>query len=562
MSESMLGGRYQVEARIGSGGMGEVYRGVDTVLDRTVAIKVLLPQFARDASFVERFRREAQAAARLNHPNLVGIYDSGADGETQFIVMEFIEGRTLVDFMGAGGRFAVAHAVEVTEKICNALSFAHVAGVIHRDIKPANVMVTRKGEVKVMDFGIARIVAGPQTAPQTSAVLGTAAYISPEQAQGQSVDGRSDIYSLGAVLYEMVTGRPPFTGDSPVAVAYKQVNESPIPPSVANAEVSPRLDAVLMRALAKNPANRYQTAEDFRADLERARRDQDVQATPLMPLGADATQVISRPRQTSVLPPQEAPAGSGRKVWLGVLIGLLAVVVLAGGGYLLAKTLLSNTKDTPGPIPVPPVVGFTQEHATSVLDDLHLKVFPKFQVSDTVKPGRVIDQDPVAGTTVNPGSTVTIIVAKAPPSSIVPTFTDLTLADAETLALQNHLTLTPTDGVSTTVAVGSIISQDTPPGTQVPAGTSIQVVVSAPPATVAVPDVTCFSFGHAKSVISGAGLNPIEGDPVPVNLLCPNPNRVAFQEPSAGTEVDAGSDVILHVGEAVPSSPPPESPSP
>ena len=285
MNGSVLGGRYRVEARIGSGGMGEVYRGVDTVLDRTVAIKVLLPQFARDANFVDRFRREAQAAARLNHPNLVGIYDSGADGETQFIVMEFIQGRTLDDFMSAGGRFTVPHAVEVAEKICDALAYAHVAGVIHRDIKPANVMVTRKGEVKVMDFGIARIVAGPQTAPQTSAVLGTAAYISPEQAQGQPVDGRSDIYSLGAVLYEMLTGRPPFTGDSPVAVAYKQVNESPVLPSIANPEVTPLLDAVLMRALAKNPANRYQTADEFRADLERARLGQDVLATPLMPPG-------------------------------------------------------------------------------------------------------------------------------------------------------------------------------------------------------------------------------------------------------------------------------------
>jgi eukaryotic-like serine/threonine-protein kinase len=193
LSASVLGGRYRVEARIGSGGMGEVYRGVDTVLDRTVAIKILLPQFARDVNFVDRFRREAQAAARLNHPNLVGIYDSGADGETQFIVMEFIQGRTLEDFMSTGGRFDVAHAVEVAEKICDALAYAHVAGVIHRDIKPANVMVTRKGEVKVMDFGIARIVAGPHTAPQTSAVLGTAAYISPEQAQGQPVDGRSEI---------------------------------------------------------------------------------------------------------------------------------------------------------------------------------------------------------------------------------------------------------------------------------------------------------------------------------------------------------------------------------
>ena len=353
--------------------MGEVYRGVDTVLDRTVAIKILLPQFARDANFVDRFRREAQAAARLNHPNLVGIYDSGADGETQFIVMEFIEGRTLEDFMSSGGRFDVGHAVEVAEKICEALAYAHVAGVIHRDIKPANVMVTRQGEVKVMDFGIARIVAGPQTAPQTSAVLGTAAYISPEQAQGQPVDGRSDIYSLGAVLYEMLTGRPPFTGDSPVAVAYKQVNESPVLPSIANPAVTPLLDAVLMRALAKNPANRYQTADEFRADLERARLGQDVLATPLMPAGGDATQVISRPQATAILPPQESPPGSGRKVWLGVLIGIIAVAVLAGAGYLLAQGLLGNKDDTTTPVPVPTVIGFPQDRAIQELESVNLK---------------------------------------------------------------------------------------------------------------------------------------------------------------------------------------------
>ncbi len=272
----MLGGRYRVEARIGSGGMGEVYRGVDTVLDRTVAIKILLPQFARDVSFVDRFRREAQAAARLNHPNLVGIYDSGADGETQFIVMEFIQGRTLEDFMSSGGRFTAVHAVEVAEKICDALAYAHVAGVIHRDIKPANVMVTRKGEVKVMDFGIARIVAGPQTAPQTSAVLGTAAYISPEQAQGQPVDGRSDIYSLGAVLYEMLTGRPPFTGDSSVAVAYKQVNESPVLPSLANGEVSPaagrRLDARARQEPGEPVPDRRRVPRGPRASAARAGR--------------------------------------------------------------------------------------------------------------------------------------------------------------------------------------------------------------------------------------------------------------------------------------------------
>ncbi len=209
MNGSVLGDRYRLEARIGAGGMAEVYRGFDPVLNRTVAIKILLPQFARDASFVERFRREAQAAARLNHPNIVGVYDTGADDGTQFIVMEFIEGRTLADFLAAGRRPTPVQAAEISQRICGALAAAHAQGVIHRDIKPGNVMVTRDGTVKVMDFGIARITTGVETAPQTSAVLGTASYLSPEQAQGGPLDARTDIYSLGAVLYELLTGRPP-----------------------------------------------------------------------------------------------------------------------------------------------------------------------------------------------------------------------------------------------------------------------------------------------------------------------------------------------------------------
>jgi serine/threonine protein kinase len=268
VDRSVLSDRYRVEARIGEGGMAEVYRGFDPVLNRTVAIKVLLPQFARDAGFVARFRREAQAAARLNDPSIVGVYDTGADGDIQYIVMEFVEGRTLAEFLSAGKRVSPVQAVELTQKIATALGLAHAQGIVHRDIKPANVMVTRDGAVKVMDFGIARLQSA-ETAPQTSSVLGTPTYLSPEQAQGQQVDARSDLYSLGVVLYELLTGRPPFTGDSPVAIAYKQVNEAPVPPSELNLDVPPRLDSVVMKALAKNPANRYPSAEAFVADLER-----------------------------------------------------------------------------------------------------------------------------------------------------------------------------------------------------------------------------------------------------------------------------------------------------
>ena len=551
-----------MEARIGSGGMGEVYRGVDTVLDRTVALKILLPQFARDANFVDRFRREAQAAARINHPNIVGIYDSGSDGETPFIVMEFIEGRTLADFMSGGGRFTAVHAVEVTEKICDALAFAHAAGVIHRDIKPANVMVTRKGEVKVMDFGIARIVAGPQTAPQTSAVLGTAAYISPEQAQGQPVDGRSDIYSLGSVLYEMLTGKPPFTGDSPVAVAYKQVNEAPTLPSRSNADVSPLLDAVLMRALAKNPANRYQTAEEFRADLERARLGQDVHATPLMPAGDAATQLINRPQQTSILPPQEPPPGSGRRVWLGVLIGILAVLVLAGAVYLLANALNGDNGDSTTSHAVPTLIGLPEDEAVAKLDALNLTPKIKHRETDEVKPGRVVDQDPIAGTILNEGAEVTITVAEEPTTVSVPDVTLMTVDDARSALEAEGLTLgSTTTAPSDTVEVDQIISQDPAANQEVPRDTPVDVVVSTGPGTVSVPDVTCLPFGAAKAKLNAVGLNGVDAGPTTTNLLCPNPNRVALQDPAAGTEVESGSDVQLFTGELTSPSGEPTGPT-
>jgi serine/threonine protein kinase len=532
------------------------------VLDRTVALKILLPQFARDVSFVDRFRREAQAAARINHPNIVGVYDTGSDGETPFIVMEFIEGRTLADFMSGGGRFAAIHAVEVAEKICDALAFAHAAGVIHRDIKPANVMVTRKGEVKVMDFGIARIVAGPQTAPQTSAVLGTAAYISPEQAQGQPVDGRSDIYSLGAVLYEMLAGRPPFTGDSPVAVAYKQVNEAPTLPSVSNADVSPLLDAVLMRALAKNPANRYQTAEEFRADLERARLGQEVHATPLMPAGDAATQLINRPQQTSILPPQEPPPGSGRRVWLGVLIGILAVAVLAGAGYLLANALSSNNGDATTSHTLPPLIGLSVDDATAKLDALHLDPKLKYRETDEEKPGHVVDQSPIAGTTLDEGATVTLTVAKAPTTVSVPDVTLMTVDDARTALEAVGLTLGATSSASSdTVPVDQIISQDPSANQEEPKDTAVDVVVSTGPGTVAVPDVTCLPFGAALSTLRQAGLNGVDAGSTTPNVLCPNPNRVALQDPAAGTEVQSGSDVQLFTGGATSPSGEPTGPT-
>ncbi len=558
MSQSVLGGRYRLEASIGTGGMAQVFRGQDTTLDRQVAIKILAPQFARDPSFVERFRREAQAAARLNHPNIVNVYDTGVDGDTNYIVMEYVEGRTLAEYLARGGTLAPRKAAEIAEKVAEALAAAHAQGVIHRDIKPANIMVTRDGRVKVMDFGIARLVAGPDTVEQTAAVLGTAAYLSPEQAQGQTVDARSDLYSLGIVLYEMVTGKPPFTGDSAMAVAYKHVQETPPPPSSLNADVPPRMDAVVMRALAKNPANRYQSAGEFRDDLMRVIAGQEVEATPLLPAGAGATQVISRPPSTAVLPPTEPD--EGRKVWMWVLIGALILLILGGGAYLLAQSLLGD--EPAAKVTVPSVIGDPFEDASAKLTDLGLVVAEPVEqvVNDpNVVPGTVLEQKPVANTEVEKGSTVTLTIAKAPRTFTVPDLTDATVGEATALLEAQSLKLgNQTEQASDTFDVGHIISQSPAADDEVPKDTPVDVVVSTGPAvtTVSVPDVTCLSFGQAKAQLVSAGLQINDAGTAPPNPLCASSNKIAAQNPAADTEVDSGTVVNVYFGDT--SSPSPE----
>ena len=550
--KSVLSDRYQVEARIGAGGMAEVYRGFDQVLNRTVAIKVLLPQMARDTSFVERFRREAQAAARLNQPNIVGVYDTGADAGTQYIVMEFIEGRTLAEFMASGRRPTSTQAAEIAQKIAAAIAAAHAQGVIHRDIKPGNVMITRDGVIKVMDFGIARVL-GPETAPQTSAVLGTASYLSPEQAQGGPVDARTDIYSLGAVLYELLTARPPFTGDSPVAVAYKQVNEAPAVPSSLNPDVPARLDAVVMKALSKNPSNRYQSAEEFSADLARVIAGQEVEATPLMPAAiGDATQVISRPAaQTAVLPPPEEPKGSGRKVWLGVLIGLLLFALLAGAGYLLVTSLTDEGEPKPL-IELDDYRGRPYLEVKRELEDAGLKVDRTNEETDQPEEvGTVLAQDPSAGASIAEGGTVALTVGVAPDTVTVPDLSELTVSQAQAALRDADLTLGSTlEESSADVEPELVIRSDPPVDTEVEPGTAIDIYVSTGPEMVEVPDVSsaCLSYGGAGQLIRGAGLVIAKGDPVPSTDACANPNRIIAQEPLAGTLVEAGSTVTVFPG--------------
>jgi serine/threonine-protein kinase len=555
VEQQTIGERYTVEARIGQGGMAEVFRGFDPQLDRTVAIKILGHPFDRDAGFVTRFRREAQAAARLNHPNIVGVYDAGSDGDTQYIVMEYIEGRTLASFLAGGGEPTPMQAVELVEKVASALQAAHEHGIIHRDIKPANVMVTRSGAVKVMDFGIARLQTDA-TAPQTSSVIGTPAYFSPEQAQGQPVDARSDIYSLGCVLYEMLAHHQAFTGDTPVAIAYKQVNETPPPPSAANPDVPPRLDAVVMKCLAKNPANRYQTAGELIADLERVRQGIDVEATPLLPVVGDATatQVIAR-QPTEVMAPPE-PEGSSKRVWLGVLIGAIIVALLGVGGYLLAQSFDSNKATSK---PMPNVVGKQYTDAKATLENQYgLTVSKNAKTTPSVPSGQVVAQNINPNDPVEPGTSVILTVAEKPPEVVVPSLRCLSLQAAQAalptgLSLGGKVTATTPD---TACPPGAIIDQSPAANDQVQQGTLVDVTLNpTAPTTVTLDDYTCVPFGKAKAELKKLQLVvAYRGSTTPL-AQCPNPNFVALQQPAPGTVVPVGSTVNLYTGSA-------ESPSP
>ncbi|HLB61817.1 MAG TPA: Stk1 family PASTA domain-containing Ser/Thr kinase [Actinomycetota bacterium] len=556
MSESLLGGRYRVEAQIGAGGMAQVFRGQDTLLGRAVAIKVLAQQFAKDQSFVSRFRREAEAAARLNHPNVVGVFDTGSDDGTHYIVMELVEGRTLSDFLSKGGRLTPDRAGQIAESVCRALAVAHKHGVVHRDVKSGNIMVTRDGEVKVMDFGIARLETGAETIAQTAAVLGTASYLSPEQARGEKVDARSDIYSLGIVLYEMVTGRVPFTGDSPVAVAYKHVQEAPDPPSKLNPDVTPALDAIVLRCLAKNPANRYQTATDLREDLERARTGKPVQATPLLP--SEETVVIGGRRasggQTQVLSPT-GPPPTRRKWWVPVLVALLVLGALGAGFWLFARGLLSEPKT----VSVPSVIGFTEAEARSRLENEGLEVGNVEEEISEEQPGTVIRQDPKARSFVREGQEVDLWIAKPVPLFEVPSVVglDQDAAIAEIESAKLTWTVVPEES---TEPVGRVIRQDPLAGDEVERGSEVTIFVSSGPPDVEVPDVICYSFGHARSVLDDRGLVGVDAGTVPADPRCPNGSKVAMQDPSARKVVPAGTVVQLYLGEEV--EPPPTTPPP
>jgi len=409
----VLNGRYELHRRVGRGGMAEVYLARDRLLDRLVAIKILFPEFATDPSFVARFRREAQAAANLNHPNIVGVYDWGKERGTYYIVMEYVDGRTVSDILRSDGPIEPKRGAGIAADVAAALGFAHRKGVVHRDVKPGNVLITKTGEVKVADFGIARAMtsSSEENLTQTGSVMGTATYFSPEQAQGKPVDARTDLYSLGVVLYEMASGKPPFSADSPVAIAYKHVQE-PIPPLAGRVPgIAPDYQAITERALAKDPDDRYPDGAAMRADLLRFRDGRPIAPVNAVPTGPARPPVVATPGP--VLPPPVTPAepvrSSGRRTgWFFVIIVLLLVVL---GGLLVAfGQQLGIFEDQTQQVRVADVVGLQVDEARRVLEDDGFEVRENEQESAAPE-GEVVSQSPGAAEEADEGSTVVLNVS-------------------------------------------------------------------------------------------------------------------------------------------------------
>lgn len=505
----LLADRYELIGHIARGGMADVWEARDTMLGRKVAVKVLHSQFSSDASFVTRFRREAQAAANLSHPNIVSIFDWGEEGALYFIVMELIEGRSLRDVLRSEGRLLPRRAAEIAAEVAAALAVSHRAGLVHRDIKPGNILITGDGTVKVTDFGIARAWNDSEELTRTGAVIGTATYFSPEQAQGEPADERSDIYSLGVVLYEMLVGRPPFKGDSPVSVAYQHVQEPALLPSADNPDVPPHLERIVMRAMDKVPELRYQSAMDLRGDLLRTLRGDEPMAAAV-PVAEAPTQLLQEMPAPTVTPEETYRQVAAERdssqlpffITAAVLIATLAALlfVILGPGF-------GGSGDQGALIPVPDVIGMERDEALLVLQNLGLKVNLTNTADLEVLAGIVISTNPEAGTELREGDFVNLFVSTGPQDVTVPSVVGETVEDATTLLegeglVVGEIVLEPSDEIEE----GLVISQAPAAGTTQAPGTEVTLTVSAGPDTVVLEDLRGRSVRDATAVLTSLGL--------------------------------------------------------
>ncbi|MEU0207919.1 Stk1 family PASTA domain-containing Ser/Thr kinase [Streptomyces canus] len=567
-----LGGRYELGQVLGRGGMAEVYLAMDTRLGRTVAVKTLRADLARDPSFQARFRREAQSAASLNHPAIVAVYDTGEDYidgvSIPYIVMEYVDGSTLRELLHSGRKLLPERSLEMTIGILQALEYSHRSGIVHRDIKPANVMLTRNGQVKVMDFGIARAMGDSgMTMTQTSAVIGTAQYLSPEQAKGEQVDARSDLYSTGCLLYELLTVRPPFVGDSPVAVAYQHVREEAQPPSVFDPEITPEMDAIVLRALVKDPNYRYQSADEMRADIEACLDGQPVAATAAMgsvgyggyPDDQPTTALRSDAGATTMLPPMSPDDGgfgyddrpdrrrqkkSNTSTILLVVAGILVLV----GAILIGKWIFSGGGAGNDTVKVPNLVNQSQTDAEKLLTNSDLKlgqITPK-PCENTAK-GNVCSQDPASGQTVDKQSAVSIVVSTGAPKVAVPSVLGQDVDQAtETLQDDKYQFVVKTKKEVSTEKEGTVLNQDPELGEEVEKGSTITLTIAKAEEKSTVPDVIGQSCDDARAQMQANNLvgNCTEVETDDTSKI----GKVIATSPQAGTQADKNSSVNIQIG--------------
>jgi serine/threonine protein kinase len=579
---TLIDGRYRVISRVGSGGMAEVYCAEDAQLGRRVAVKLLHERFAQDEEFVERFRREASSAASLSHANIVSVYDRGEWGGTYYIAMEYLDGRSLDSIVREEAPLTPERAIEITEQVLRAARFAHRRGIVHRDLKPHNVIIDDEGRVKVTDFGIAR--AGASEITQTGSIMGTARYLSPEQAQGHAVSPRSDLYAVGIMLYELLTGTVPFEGDSVVAIALRHLSEPPRPPSSFVRTISPNLDAIVMRALEKSPERRFADADEFLTALEnereRLRRDDGSHTAALAPLApvVTPTTVYSQhpatyttqaigplgpgtgvygttpaywdPNTTGIIPPgaMVLPPGARRNpVWPWALLGaFVAAVVIA----VLIYELVHKTP-TPAKVNVPYLVGESKTSAQAVLQGVGLLPAYLFAPSKHDK-GTVTSQTPAAGTHDPKGSLVTLTVSTgpaAPPSRQVPSVVNLGASAARQQLQAAGFKVTPVKQPSLTVAKNAVISTSPVGGTTGPRGSFVVVTISSGPPAVAIPNVVDETFADAKLLLQQDKF--VVGKPIRRVSSSP-PGTVLAQTPPSG-KASQGSTVTLTIAQAPPN---------
>ncbi len=571
----LLGGRYELDGIVGRGGMAEVFRARDIRLDRIVGVKTLRDDLARDQTFQARFRREAQSAASLNHPSIVAVYDTGEDmmngTPVPYIVMEFVEGRTLRDLLRDDRRLLPERAAEITDGVLRALDYSHRNGIVHRDIKPGNVMLTRSGDVKVMDFGIARSVSDSQmTMTQTAQVIGTAQYLSPEQARGERVDARSDLYSSGCLLYELLTGRPPFTGDSPVAIAYQHVKEDPVPPSRVDPEVPAWADAIVLKAMEKDPADRYQSAGEMRNDLQRALSGAPVAAPMHTQTYGPGTRRMSEATQaggrTAAIPPYRyGPDDTGpadepprRKIWPWVAV-ITTIVVLAVAIFAF-EFLTSSNKG----IDVPSVAGQSLASAKKALLKQGFTIGPVTRrPSATVAKGDVISTSPASGATANKGSAVSLVVSRGASTIAVPSVVNLPVAQAEAKLTQDGLgwRKVTDNNAPAGSAPGVVLNQRPSAGVQLKPGDKVTLVL--PPTSQSMPSVVNMSEALAMSTLQGAPyFFTVNVRNCPSSLVGAVPvGDICKSSPAAGQSIPPHSTVTIYVEPAA-ITPPTPTPTP